>query len=179
MRVTMKRRKLLLGGATLALCGTLALKMTNEAPLILFPITPSLPPGLYVRTFETPNVGLIAAFRVPEAAKRYKASIGEDVHDDFLFMKPIVAGPGDLTCNDVGRGLFVNGKLIQAALTWNGSSETLLVWNECRRLGRDEFFAMSEHPRSFDSRIFGPIKSNAIIGTYEFQLSLPNWRALI
>jgi len=122
---------------------------------------------------------MIAAFRVPEVAKHYKALIGEDVHDDFLFMKPIVAGPGDLTCNDVGKGLSVNGKLIHAALTWSGSSETLLVWNECRRLGRDEFFAMSEHPRSFDSRIFGPMKSNAIIGTYEFQLSLPNWRALI
>ena len=71
---------------------------------------------------------MIAAFRVPEAAKRYKALIGEDVHDDFLFMKPIVAGPRDLTCNDVGKGLFVNGKLIHAALKWNGSSETLLVW---------------------------------------------------
>ena len=91
-----KRQKLLIGAATLAICGTLALGIMNEAPLILYPITPSLPPGLYVRTFVPPKVGTIAAFRVPKAAKRYKASIGETVHPDFLFMKPIVAEPGDL-----------------------------------------------------------------------------------
>jgi hypothetical protein len=68
--------------------------MMSEAPLFLCPITPSLPPGLYVRTFESPKVGMIAAFRVPEAARRYKASLGEEVRDDFLFMKPIIAGPG-------------------------------------------------------------------------------------
>ena len=60
-------RKLLCGAATFAICGILTLGMTSEAPLILYPITPSLPPGLYIRTFEPPVVGMIAAFRVPEA----------------------------------------------------------------------------------------------------------------
>ena len=49
---TRRRKTRLRSRATVALCGTLALGMTSEAPLILYPITPSLPPGLYIRTFE-------------------------------------------------------------------------------------------------------------------------------
>jgi len=71
---TITIRKLMFGAATLAVCGTLTSGMSSEAPLVLYPITPSLPPGLYVRTFKPPTVGMIAAFRVPEAAKRHKAS---------------------------------------------------------------------------------------------------------
>ncbi|MEM7042601.1 MAG: S26 family signal peptidase [Pseudomonadota bacterium] len=166
MTSTAKRRTIVFGAATLAFCGTLALSMTNEAPLILHPITPSLPPGLYIRTFEPPKVGMIAAFRVPEAAKRYKASIGEDVHDDFLFMKPIVAGLGDSVCNDVREGLFINDEPVHPAMMRNGLSEALPVWDECRLLLRNEFFAVSEHQRSFDSRHFGPIRLGQILGSY-------------
>ena len=162
----MTKRKIVFGAATLALCSTLALGMTNEAPLILYPITPILPQGLYVRTFVPPKVGMIAAFRVPDAAKHYKASIGEDVHDDFLFMKPIVAGLGDSVCNDVREGLFINDEPVHPAMTRNGSSEALPVWDECRLLLRDEFFAVSEHERSFDSRHFGPIRLGQILGSY-------------
>jgi type IV secretory pathway protease TraF len=162
----MMKRKILFGAATLALCGTLALGMTNEAPLILYPITPSLPPGLYVRTFEPPKVGMIAAFRAPKTAKHYKASIGEDVHDDFLFRKPIVGGLGDSVCNDDEEGLFINDEPVHPAMMWNGLSEALPVWDKCRLLRRDEFFAVSEHQRSFDSRHFGPIRLGQILGSY-------------
>ena len=46
------RRRLTLGGATLPICSMLAIGMASEAPLILYPITPSLPPGKYVRNAE-------------------------------------------------------------------------------------------------------------------------------
>ena len=161
-----RRRKLVFGAATVALCGALMLGMVSRAPLILYPITPSLSPGLYVRTFEHPKVGMIAAFPVPEAAKHYKASIREDVHDDFLFMKPIVAELGDSVCNDVREGLFINDEPVHPAMIRNRLSEALPVWNECRLLRRDEFFAVSKHQRSFDSRHFGPIRLDQILGSY-------------
>lgn len=162
----MKRRKLLFGAATLALCGTLALGMTSEAPLILYPITPSLAPGLYVRTFESPKVGMIAAFRVPEAAKRYKASIGEDVHGDFLFMKPIVAGPGNHVCQRL-NGIYVNGVLMASAASQNRANRVPPTWRSCRQMANDEFFAMSTYvPNSFDSRYFGPIRLSQMMVSY-------------
>ena len=163
----MTKRKIVFGTATLALCGTLALGMTNEAPLILYPITPSLPPGFYVRTFEPPTVGMIAAFRVPEAAKHYKASIGEDVHDDFLIMKPIVAGPGDQVCSRIEEGLFISGKRIAPTSLRDRSKRKLPNWRGCRQLLEDELFTLSTYlPNSFDSRHYGPISVDDIRGIY-------------
>ena len=77
MRGMTKKQKLLFGAATIAVCGTLTIGAASQAPLFLYPITPSLPPGLYIRTFEPPKAGAIAAFRVPKAARRYKATIGQ------------------------------------------------------------------------------------------------------
>ncbi|MGI9507986.1 MAG: hypothetical protein ACR2QJ_01395 [Geminicoccaceae bacterium] len=129
-----KRQRLLIAAATMTICSTLTLAMTTEAPLILYPITPSLPPGLYTRTFAPPKPGMIATFRVPEAAKRYKASIGEHVHDDFLFMKPIVARPGDHVCADIAQSFSLNGVSYAPAAKRNRSGHSLPVWRECHHL---------------------------------------------
>jgi len=168
-----KSRRLLIGAATVALCGTLALSMTSNAPLLLYPITPSLPPGLYVRTFESPEAGMIAAFRVPEAAKRYKASIDEDVHDDFLFMKPIVAGPADHVCHRSLNRAFINGINVAGQTISNHVDRPRPpLWQICRSLVEDEFFMLSMYlPNSFDSRHFGPIRRVQILGVYQTLMS--------
>lgn len=162
-----RMRNQLFGAAIIAICGTLSLSMMSEAPLFLYPITPSLPPGLYVRTFGPPEVGMIAAFRVPEAAKRYKASIGEDVHDDFLFMKPIIAGPGDYVCQPPERFDVIRGKMARIVIPNDTNRRQPPLWPICRLLTNDEFFMMSLHlPNSFDSRYFGPIRRSQILGSY-------------
>lgn len=167
MSGTMTIRKLMFGAATFAICGTLAIGMSSEAPLVLYPSTPSLPPGLYVRAFAAPAVGMIAAFRIPEAAKRYKASIGEDVHDDFLFMKSIVAGPGDHVCSQHPDGIYVNGILMASASTRDQAGQMLPQWRGCRQMAKDEFFAVSNLvPNSFDSRHTGPIKKSEFLDAY-------------
>jgi type IV secretory pathway protease TraF len=160
-------RKRLLGGGTLAFCAMLTASMASPAPLVLYPITPSLPPGLYVRTGEPPAVGLIAAFPVPEAAQRYKASIGETVHDDFLFMKPIVAGPGDHVCLRIPNHLYLNGARIARVAMEDGAGRSLPIWRGCRRLVPGELFTLSTHAgTSFDSRHYGPINVNTVLGIY-------------
>ena len=149
----MKRRKLLFGADTVLICGIPALGMMNESLLILYPITPSLRPSLYVRTFEPPKVGTIAAMRVPEAAKRYKTSIGEDVRGVSLFTKPIVAGPGDHVCRrSLGRvDVNIERKVVEYA------------GDRLRPPAIDGLFAMSTHlSNSFDNRPFGPTKLSQI-----------------
>ena len=47
---------------------------------------------------------MIAAFQASEVANRYKEAIGEDVHDDFLFMRPIFEGPGGSCVQSSERG---------------------------------------------------------------------------
>jgi type IV secretory pathway protease TraF len=163
----------MMGGVAI-MSSALAATMASPAPLLLYPITPSLPPGLYVRTGEPPAVGLIAAFPVPEAAWRYKAEIDETVHHDFLFMKPIVAGPGDHVCMQTSDMLFINGLGIAAVTPHDSVGRPLPVWRGCRRLDTSEVFTLSSNvSNSFDSRHYGPINkpnraSAAMAGTERF-----------
>jgi type IV secretory pathway protease TraF len=129
-----KRQQLVLGVGTLALCAMLTATMASPAPMLLYPITPSLPAGLYVRTSKAPTVGAIAVFPVPAAARRYKASTGETVHHDFLSMKPIVAGPGDHVCLRIPNGLYLNGARIAQVVMTDGAGRSLPLWHGCRRL---------------------------------------------
>jgi type IV secretory pathway protease TraF len=38
-------------------------------------------------------------------------------------------------------------------------------WQRCRRLIRNQFFLLSKHRGSFDSRYFGSVESSSIAGT--------------
>jgi len=167
MSGTMTFRKLMFGGAVLVVCGMLVVGMASKAPLILYPITPSLPPGFYIRSFEPPNVGAIFAFPVPQAARRYKASIGEAVREEFLFLKPIIAGPGDHVCNRPEDGIYVNGVYIAPVAIYGRTGRSLPQWRGCRKLLDHEIFALSTYVlNSFDSRHIGPISLSEVVGVY-------------
>jgi len=173
MSKIIKTRRLMFAAGTLTVCGTLVVGMASETPLILYPITPSLPQGLYVRTFDSPSTSMIAAFRVPEIAKRYKALIGEEVREEFLFMKPIIAGPGDHVCNRREKGIFINGARAASMSAHDRSGRTLPIWRGCRRLLEKEFFTLSTHASSsFDGRHYGPTKAADIRGVYHALSSL-------
>lgn len=160
-------RRWLIVGCVVIMGSAFAATMASPAPMLLYPITPSLPPGLYVRTGEVPSVGMIAVFPVPEAARRYKASIGETVRANFLFMKPIVAGPGDHVCMQTSDMLFINGLGIAAVTTRDSFGRPLPVWQGCRRLDTFEVFTLSSAvSNSFDSRHYGPINISTVIGAY-------------
>ena len=110
MVATMTRGRWLSVAGTLALVTILVVSRLLASPLILYPASSSLPQGPYLRTFGAVETGKIAAFPIPEAARRYQAGLGHDVPVGFSFMKPIVAGPGDHVCNSVADGLIVNGE---------------------------------------------------------------------
>ncbi len=172
MTAMTKVRRVLFGVTTVAICSTLIIGMACDGPLFLYPVTSSLSPGIYVRTFAPPTVGAIAAFPIPKAAQRYKKSIGEVVSDDFVFMKPIIAGPSDHVCNRSGKGLFVNGARLASTSSHDRSGRALPIWRGCRQLLDGEFFTLSTHsPNSFDGRHYGPTKEDDIRGTYRAQSS--------
>ena len=173
MSSMMKTRQLMLGAATLTVCGTLIVGLASETPLILYPITPSLPKGFYVRTFGPPSTSTVAAFRAPEIAKRYKASIGEEVREEFLVMKPIITGPGDHVCNRREEGLIINGARVASTAARDRSDRKLPIWRDYRRLLEKEFFTHSTHTsNSFDGRHYGLPKAGDIRGVYHALSSL-------
>ena len=167
----MLARKAVIFTATITvLTGPAALP--SETPWILYPNTPSLPLGLYVLTLDAHDVGLIVAFRVPKAAIEYKRSIGERVDPNFLFMKPVIAGPGDHVCHREQGSLELNGQPIADVVADDRLGRPLPVWQGCEVLGHDRYFTLSDYvPNSFDSRHFGPIHAEDILGAYKLLLT--------
>ena len=160
-----KRNLVIFTTITTVLTGAVAL--ANETPWILYPHTPSLPLGFYVRTLDASALGSIIAFRVPKVAIDYKRSIGERVEPDFLFMKPVIAGPDDHVCYRERGTLELNGEPIADVVAEDRHGRTLPVWQGCEVLGPDRYFTLSDYvPNSFDSRHFGHIRAADILGIY-------------
>ena len=163
----MTRGRWSLVAGVVALVTILVASKSLSSPLVLYPASPSLPEKPYLRTFGPIEIGKIAAFSMPEAARRYEAGLGHDVPSEVSFMKPIVAGPGDHVCNSFAGGLVVNGVRLGDTLARDRAGHPLPIWTGCGALGAGQYFMVSDHvPNSFDSRYFGPIHVADIAGVY-------------
>lgn len=79
-------------------------------------------------------------------------------------LKHIVAGSGDELCYDGIDTIWRDTKII-AKLNMQKFKSSYLENSYCFTIKDDELFVLGEHPDSFDSRYFGPIKSSQIIAT--------------
>ena len=163
----MRPRRWIGAGAVISLALTLITIRALEAPLILYPNSASLPAGFYIRSLEPVRLGSIVAFRIPDVARHYYEHDGAKVPPNYLFIKPIAAGPGDLVCNKPLQGLEINNVHTAPAKRADSNRRLLPAWHSCRRLGSDEFFVFSNRvPNSFDSRYYGSLSRDQILGTY-------------
>ena len=125
---------------------------------IVINTSPSVRPGLYIRSWEPLHVGAIVDFRIPATARAYvRARTGKN-GDVWYILKPIAAGPGDRV-DTTGKWLVINGRHIAPMPPQNyGDGHPLPIWRDSRVLGANEFFVFSNRiPNSFDSRSYGPI----------------------
>ena len=133
-----------------------------------FNSSPSLPVGLYITTADEhanlvefcpaepfASLAIARGYRDPGACRDGAAPL----------LKPVVASVGDMV-ELSARGISVNGVLLPntAPLSNDTKGRPLAAW----RFGRFSvapgtvWVASSHHPRSFDSRYFGPISTAAI-----------------
>ena len=126
--------------------------------VVVINTSPSVAPGLYVRSVNEPAVGRIVDFRIPNRAKLYVQGRTGNSGQDWYILKPIAAGPGDRV-DTTGSSLFINGrKMAPMPPAFDSAGRALPAWRDNRVLGPDEFFVFSARiPNSFDSRCYGPI----------------------
>ena len=135
---------------------------------ILINTTPSMPLGLYV-TSSDPGAP-VAAICPPEPYASFARSRGYRMAGSCTdgatpLMKPIVAAAGDVV-ELSPEGMSVNGTTVPNTqpLTCDSTGRPLTPWT----FGRftvspgTVWVASSHHPRSYDSRYFGPIPSSCI-----------------
>ena len=134
-------------------------------PVVLWNRSPSEPEGLYVRTGARPLPGTIIAFQAPPQAFPYAdARMGYLHHIPIL--KSVGAGEGQSVCTDGGK-LVIDGKVVAPLQSHDSHGDRLPIWHGCRLLGAGEVFVFSDRiPNSFDSRYYGPIKTDQILGVF-------------
>jgi conjugative transfer signal peptidase TraF len=157
-----RRRRVLLRVAAILLVFTIVPELGARRFLVIN-TSPSVAPGLYLRSSQEPAVGKLVDFCIPPAARVYVLGRTGNSGENWYILKPIVAGPGD-RIDTTGDWLVINGQRIAPMPPPNDSrGRPLPVWRDCRTLGPDEFFVFSDRiPNSFDSRCYGPIRRQQI-----------------
>jgi conjugative transfer signal peptidase TraF len=164
---TRLRCALTLATATFAVIAIGAPTIARPMPRLIYNGSPSAPLGFYrVLSAEPVRRGDLVLARLPGPAALLAAERGY-VPPAVPVLKRIAALASDVVCAELGV-VVISNRVVAHALPTDAAGRALPAWHECRRLGPDEVFLLTEGmASSFDGRYFGPIRTTAIVGRLE------------
>jgi len=132
-------------------------------------VTDSLPRGLYFSQRiegKTAEVGQIVLFDLDTS----RTCPSRDPR--MLLMKKVLAGPGQTVCLDPDTGnISLDGKVrVRSALYDERGRRISFAIQGCLTLTSEQIWVYTEHPRSCDSRVLGPIEPDRHIVARAFPL---------
>jgi conjugative transfer signal peptidase TraF len=153
---------LILVGACAA--AIVAAELTEFRPLLLLNPTDSAARGLYfLEPADRVARGDLVSARLPEEAAELAAERGY-LPLGLPVIKTVWAAEGDRVCAEAGR-VSIPDRPDLIALPHDRSGRSLPLWSGCRILNPGEvFLASDEVPSSFDSRYFGPVSMESVLG---------------
>lgn len=160
------RRFAVLALTGLAMAG-IAWSMTTEVrPFLVYNASFSAPLGFYRLIDNGPPQQGDAVLAPPPADFQSMIDQRGYLSPGTPLIKRIAAVARDHVCRH-RDAILINGRtVIEHVYDRDRLGRTLPSWHGCRRLRSDEVFAlMSDVPNSLDSRYFGPIETETIIGT--------------
>jgi len=137
-------------------------------------LTPSEARGLYLIRHEPRRRGSLIVFQLVPALAAVALAAGyalpgKRVGAAMLGLKRIAALPGDNVA--VGpRGICVNGVLWPDSkpITHDSGGRQITHYDfGVYRVQPDEIWVLSDNPRGWDSRYFGPVPAASVLGTAE------------
>ena len=117
--------------------------------------------------------GDFVAFHVPERLKKWVVN-----HDILPPNTSLLKRVLDLKSDHIFRKntlIFVNERHFATAKLSDKADRSMPSWQVCVTLTDDQFFLGGDHPDSFDSRYFGPIRSDLIIAK-AIKFRIHGWR---
>jgi type IV secretory pathway protease TraF len=161
--MTKRFKSFTLGTATLALAFLAAKPILNPSPILIWNASESVAVGWYFVVKRQPKIGEIAVIRPAGWVQIYASARGY-LPQKALLLKPIFAAQSSIICR-FGQYVFVDGKLVTKAQIADKQGRQMPVWKGCIGLGPADLFLLSHHSDSFDSRYFGPVKRDQVVGT--------------
>lgn len=131
---------------------------------LLCNLTRSMPLGLYWLHRGAPVArGDVVAFSVPAAVRPLVRERHYLVERAWL-LKPVAAVAGDTVCI-AGDELAIRGYAVARLRTSDSEGRPLPRDARCGVLPEQSLYVLASDPRSFDSRVFGPIDRRNAIAT--------------
>lgn len=146
---------------TAALVVLLSLSPAHR-PLLIWNASPSVPTGLYRLDTIRPRRKDIVAVLLPLATGKLAAE-RRYLPLAALLLKPVVALAGDRVCR-VGHHVSINGSWRAAAALTDAKGRPMPTWSGCHQLRVGALFVLGTRADSFDSRYFGSLPPDAIVG---------------
>ena len=137
--------------------------LIQPVPRIIWNASESVPVGWYLVSNRQPKIGEIGVIEPSDWVLLYASERGY-LPQNVRMLKPVFAVYPSIICR-YGRYVFVDGKLVAKARIHDQQHRLLPTWKGCKTLKRDEVFVLAKPRSSFDSRYFGPVKRNQIVGT--------------
>jgi conjugative transfer signal peptidase TraF len=142
--------------------------------------TPSLPVGLYAVNYSPlPAKGALVTACPPgplaaEALARRYLTRGSCPAGTMPMLKSVVAVPGDRVAVELD-GVWINGKLLAHSSPFkeDRAGRPLSATRFRGRIPEGSVWLYGNHPRSWDSRYFGPLPTTSITHTLDELLVLP------
>lgn len=160
----MRRRRRLFVVTGVALCALLLPVVHAPHLRLVWNASASLPIGFYrIEPGADMRVGDLALVRPMPALEAFMAE-RHYVERHVPLLKPVAALAGATVCR-MGLRVSIDGRAAVSALPHDRFGRPLPAWSGCRRLTANELFLIAPaNPASFDSRYFGPVTRDQMIG---------------
>lgn len=137
--------------------------LTTSPPRLIYNASDSVPIGWYsISPANSLAPGDLVLVRLPPEAMSLASQRGY-LPANVPLLKNVAAMAPQRVCVQSSQ-VRIDGVLVARRLRWDRQGRALPTWQACRRLVGDELFLLSSNPASFDSRYFGPISVDAVIG---------------
>lgn len=162
--MTPRRRKILLCIATVAVA-LISLAASVRWPVwLIYNPSESAPRGWYAqRPVHALQPGTLVFARLPAAAAALADERGY-LPRHLPILKRVGAIEGQRVCVENGF-VRIGERTVAIARSGDGRGRPLVPWRGCRALAHGEVFLFATRSQaSFDSRYFGPVQHEAILG---------------
>jgi conjugative transfer signal peptidase TraF len=137
--------------------------VATSPPRLVYNASDSVPVGWYrIAPADSLAPGNLLLADLPSEVRSLAAQRGY-LPANVPLLKTVAAMAPQQVCA-LDNQVRIDGVLVARRMRWDRQGRALPIWQACRRLIGDELFLLSSNPASFDSRYFGPVSADAVIG---------------